>query len=116
MERRRDIKELDSYFIKLLEKTKNQYTINGANRTPGIINLTLHKTKSPSFIINLDKEGYGISAGSACASGNMVGSNTLNEMELEPELIKKSYRISFGQFHTKKDIENLVDCINKYIK
>ena len=110
------IKELDCYFIELLDKSKIDYTINGENRAPGIINLTLNKTKSPSFIINLDKEGYAISAGSACASGATTGSTTLIEIGLDSETIKKSYRISFSQFHTKKDLKGLVDCINKYIK
>ena len=109
------LKELDSYFIDLLNKTKIKYTINGLNRAPGIINLSLHSAKPKSFIINLDKEGYAISAGSACASGSIKGSNTLSEIGIIPDLIKKSYRISFGKFHKKKDLRNLVDCINNYI-
>ena len=110
------IKELDSYFIELLENSNIDYTINGENRAPGIINLTLNKTKAPSFIINLDKEGYAISAGSACASGASTGSTTLTEIGLDIDTIRKSYRISFSQFHTKEDLKGLVGCINKYIK
>tara|TARA_Y100000590_G_C15476800_1_gene922401 strand:- start:14 stop:946 length:933 start_codon:yes stop_codon:yes gene_type:complete len=110
------IKKVDSFFLKTLDESNIEYTINGENRIPGIINITLHKTKSPSFIINLDKEGYGISAGSACASGSIKGSNTLKEIDIPIEIAEKSYRISFGKYHSLEDVESLVQSINKHIK
>ena len=109
------MKDLENYFITLLNNNNIDYMINGKNRVPGILNITLQNTNSPSFIINLDKEGYAISSGSACASGSLTGSHTLNEIGLNENTIKKSYRISFGRFHTKEDIKNLSDSISYYI-
>ena len=94
-------------FISLFKKENITYKLNGENRVPGIFNIMLPSTKSPSFIINLDKDGYAISSGSACASGAVKGSHTLDQIGLNDTDIKKSYRISFGKFHTKNDVKNL---------
>ena len=109
------IKKLDNYFIKLLNDNKINYSINGEKRVPGIINITLLNTKSTSFIINLDKEGFAISAGSACASGSVTGSHTLKEIGVKDDSLTKSYRISFGKFHSKTDINELFKLIKKNI-
>ena len=110
------LKDLDTYFTSLLNKNNIDYKINGTNRVPGILNITIPNTHSSSFIINLDREGYAISAGSACASGSIKGSHTLKEIGLSDDDIDKSYRISFGKFHKKDDVENLFHIIAKNIK
>tara|TARA_B100000519_G_C14082410_1_gene362214 strand:- start:97 stop:792 length:696 start_codon:yes stop_codon:yes gene_type:complete len=110
------IKNLDNYFISLIDKSNINYKINGKNRVPGILNITIPNTQASSFIINLDKEGYAISAGSACASGSVKGSHTLREIGLNDNDIDKSYRISFGRFHKKQDVANLFQIIAKNIK
>jgi len=109
------IKELDDYFIGLLDNSSINYSINGEARIPGIINISFLNTKSTSFIINLDKKGFAISAGSACASGSSTGSHTLRELGISDELMSKSYRISFGKFHSKKDIKNLFELIKENV-
>jgi cysteine desulfurase len=110
------IKDLDNYFISLLNQNNINYKINGGNRIPGILNITIPNTQASSFIINLDKEGYAISAGSACASGSVKGSHTLREIGLDDNDIERSYRISFGKFHKKEDVKNLFQIISKNIK
>ena len=112
----RTLKNLDTYFTSLLSCNNINYKINGKNRVPGILNITIPNTSASSFIINLDKEGYAISAGSACASGSIKGSHTLKEIGLNNDEIEKSYRISFGKFHKKNDVENLFHIIAKNIK
>ena len=110
------IKELDDYFIELLNSSNIEYVINGLNRVPGVINLSLLNAKSSAFIINLDRKGFAISAGSACASGASKGSHTLRELGIKSQLMDKSYRISFGKLHSKKDIKSLFELIKKSIK
>ena len=110
------IKNLDKYFISLLDGENIDYKINGETRVPGILNITLPNTSSSSFIINLDRDGYAISAGSACASGSVKNSHTLNEIGLDDNQIVKSYRISFGKFHNKEDVKNLFYVIEKNIR
>ena len=94
----------------------SQLRLNGENRVPGILNITLPNTSSSSFIINLDRDGYAISAGSACASGSVKNSHTLNEIGLSDNQILKSYRISFGKFHNKEDVKNLFYVMEKNIR
>tara|TARA_Y100001970_G_C14180133_1_gene829361 strand:- start:100 stop:1212 length:1113 start_codon:yes stop_codon:yes gene_type:complete len=110
------IKSLENHFINLLNKSKVDYEINGENRAPGILNITLPKTNSQSFIINLDREGYAISAGSACASGSIKGSHTLKEIGLNNTKIKSSYRISFSKYHTYKDVESLFNIMLRHLE
>ena len=100
----------------MLNDSKIEYVINGSNRAPGILNISLLNSKSTAFIINLDRKGYAISAGSACASGANKGSHTLRELGIKSQLMEKSYRISFGKLHTKTDIKNLFELIKKSIK
>ena len=114
-ENMRKVEKLDDYFIDLLNNSNISYLINGEKRIPGIINLSLLNTKSTSFIINLDREGFAISAGSACASGSSIGSHTLKELGIKNSLMNKSYRISFGKLHSKKDIKKLFELIKKNI-
>ena len=108
------IKELEKYFINLIEESQISYKINGEDRVPGVLNITLPNTNTQSFIINLDRSGYAISAGSACASGSIKGSQTLHEIGLKNDAMKSSYRISFGKYHTKNDIKNLFNEIMKH--
>ena len=110
------IKILEKHFLNLMDKSQVNYRINGQNRAPGILNITLPETNSQSFIINLDRQGYAISAGSACASGSIKGSQTLNEIGLSNADMKSSYRISFSKYHTKEDVENLFNAMLKHIK
>ena len=65
---------------------------------------------------NLDKEGYAISAGSACASGSIKGSHTLKEIGVSDVDIEKSYRVSFGKFHRKEDVENLFRALVSHMR
>tara|TARA_B110000116_G_scaffold268885_1_gene283763 strand:- start:78 stop:1190 length:1113 start_codon:yes stop_codon:yes gene_type:complete len=112
----KNIQRLEKYFLSLMDQSQVAYKINGENRVPGVLNITLPKTNFQSFIINLDREGYAISAGSACASGSIEGSHTLKEIGLNDTDIKSSYRISFGKYHTEQDVENLFNTMLKYIK
>mgnify|MGYP001203217389 CR=1 FL=1 len=109
------IKNLDSFFLKSLDKLNIDYKINGGNRMHGIINITIKNTSTPSFVINLDKHGFGISAGSACASGDIKTSTTLKEIGICNETAKRTYRISFGKHHTLEDIDSLANTIYKNI-
>ena len=108
------IKKMEKYFINLIKDSQISYKINGQDRVPGVINITLPNTNAQSFIINLDRSGYAISAGSACASGSIKGSQTLHEIGLKNEAITSSYRISFGKYHTKNDVESLFNEIIKH--
>ena len=110
-----NMKNLDNYFISLLEENNVNYRINGENRVPGILNITLPDTHSPSFIVNLDRDGYAIASGSACASGSLKNSHTLKELGFNDDDIKKSYRISFGKSHNKDDVKNLFKTMIKNI-
>ena len=64
----------------------------------------------------MDREGYAISAGSACASGSINGSHTLKEIGLSNADMKSSYRISFSKYHNHQDVKKLFETMLKYIR
>ena len=107
--------EYETSFFKKMEKMKINYTLNGENRTPGILNITFHDILSQDLVIALDMSGYAISGGSACASGSVNASATLREINMDNESASRTVRISFGKNLTKQNIVGLSDCISEII-
>lgn len=75
---------------------------------PGIVNIELDKIDADSALIVLDMKGFMLSAGSACSSGAISASHVLLALGLSEKEAKRCLRISFGDFTTEKDVENLV--------
>jgi len=107
--------EYETSFFKKMEKMKINYTLNGDNRTPGILNITFHDILSQDLVIALDMSGYAISGGSACSSGSVNASATLREINMDNESASRTVRISFGKNLTKQNIVGLSDCISEII-
>lgn len=109
------VTEYETSFFKKMEKMKINYTLNGDNRTPGILNITFHDILSQDLVIALDMSGYAISGGSACSSGSVNASATLREINMDNESASRTVRISFGKNLTKQNIVGLSDCISEII-
>ena len=107
--------EYETSFFKKMKKMKINYTLNGNNRTPGILNITFHDILSQDLVIALDMSGYAISGGSACSSGSVNASATLREINMDNESASRTVRISFGKNLTKQNIVGLSDCISEII-
>ena len=52
-------------------------------------------------------KGYAISGGSACSSGSVKTSTTLQEIKMDQNLAQRTVRISFGKNLTEEDINGL---------
>ena len=91
------LSNLESLFLKNLKNEKIRYKINGKNLIGGILNITFHDILSQDLVIALDIKGYAISGGSACSSGSVKTSTTLQEIKMDQNLAQRTVRISFGK-------------------
>ena len=74
-------------------------TVVIAAASPRVANttcLSLPGVRAETLVIALDLEGYAVSAGAACSSGKVKGSEVLRAMGLEPEVAAGAVRVSLG--------------------
>jgi len=111
------IKNLTDQFLDILKENGLDFSQNGKNTIPGVINLTFPNVDAQTLVMSLDMAGVAVSAGSACSAGTVKVSGTLVEMGLNREAAACSIRISFGKYHTIEDIEfvagKICDIISK---
>jgi cysteine desulfurase len=87
--------------------------LNGhpTERLPGTCNLCFHNIESESIVLGLDLKGIGVSAGSACTSGNVEPSYVLVAMGLPLDWAMGSVRCSLGRGTTAEDIEYVIESV-----
>ena len=83
--------------------------LNGAHEAPHILNLSIPGVPTQNSINLLQDAGICVSAGSACAKGHR--SYTLTAMNLSPETIDSSFRISLSRETTQEDMDALLQGI-----
>ncbi len=69
--------------------------------------------KAETLLMNLDLEGFAVSAGSACSSGKVGRSHVLDAMGVAPELAACAIRISSGWNTTEHHITIFIAVLNK---
>ena len=86
--------------------------LNGhpTERLPGTCNMCFRGVESESIVLGLDLKGIGVSAGSACTSGNVEPSYVLVAMGVPLDWAMGSVRCSLGRGTTAEDIDYVVDC------
>ena len=92
----------------LVEKvsTMEGVQINGAHEAPHILSLSIPGVPTQNTINILQDAGICVSAGSACAKGHR--SHVMTAMNLAPEVIDGSFRVSLSRNTTKEDIDALI--------
>ncbi len=83
--------------------------INGAHDAPHILSLSIPGVPTQNTINILQDRGICVSAGSACAKGHR--SHTLTAMNLPPEVMDSSFRISLCKDTTPADMDALLSGI-----
>ncbi|MDB6026886.1 MAG: Cysteine desulfurase [Verrucomicrobiales bacterium] len=63
------------------------------------------------WVVKLDKQGFAVSTGSACASGTEQPSHVLDAMDLSPSEITNTVRFSAGWETSEGDWKRLLECI-----
>ncbi len=85
--------------------------LNGhpTRRVPGTCNICFRHVESESIVLGLDLKGIGVSAGSACTSGNVEPSYVLVAMGVPVEWSIGAVRHSLGRTTTAADIDYVIE-------
>jgi len=85
-------------------------------RLPGTASLLFRHVESESIVLGLDLKGVGVSAGSACTSGNVEPSHVLVAMSIPLEWAMGAVRCSLGRTTTAEDIDYVVECLEPLVR
>lgn len=98
-------KELLNKLISELCKLEG-VTINGTHEAPHILSISIPGVPTQNSINILQESGICVSAGSACAKGHR--SHVMTAMNLAPEVIDGSFRVSLSRDTTEEDMDALI--------
>ena len=87
--------------------------INGTHEAPHILSLSIPGVPTQNSINILQDAGICVSAGSACAKGHR--SHVMEAMNLPPEVIDGSFRVSICRDTTEADLSALVQGISSIL-
>jgi cysteine desulfurase len=111
VEEGRRLTELRERLWEGLARRIPEVRLNGhpTERVPGTCNVCFRHVESESIVLGLDLKGIGVSAGSACTSGNVEPSYVLVAMGVPVEWAMGAVRHSLGRSTTAQDIDYVVD-------
>ena len=100
----------DELEVKLLNSVPDLVVIGRkSRRLPNTSCFALPGWKSELQVIQLDLDGYSISAGSACSSGKVGDRNALRSLGLPEDITGSAVRVSFGPSTLKGDVLGFAD-------
>ena len=105
-------KELLGKLVVALESMEG-VVLNGAHEAPHILSISVPGVPTQNSLNILQDKGICVSAGSACAKGHR--SHVLSAMELPPEVIDGSFRVSLCRDTTEEELELLIRTIRDEI-
>ncbi len=85
-------------------------------RLPSTLNVSFKGIESESLILGLDLKGVGVSAGSACSSGNLEPSYVLTAMGVPAELGMAAARFSLGRGTTQDEIDYVLEVLPRVVE
>jgi cysteine desulfurase len=91
--------------------------LNGhpTDRLPNNASFCIPDTEGESLIISLDLEGFAVSSGSACTSGETEPSQVLLALGLDRELAKGSLRVTVGRATTEGGVDAFVVALQRVV-
>lgn len=93
-------------------------TIFGAGapeRLPNTVQFGIQGWDGEALLMALDRAGYAVSSGSACASGSGEPSHVLLAMGYEPDVAKSAIRVSFGQGNTVEEVQGFITALKQIV-
>ncbi len=105
-EKLRHMEALKQRCLTLLGEKVPQAVVLGSHQAPHIISLAVPGVRSQGLIGCLQEKKIYVSAGSACARGHR--SHVMEAMNIAPELIDGSIRVSFCYDSTMEQVETFV--------
>jgi cysteine desulfurase len=82
-----------------------------AARLPNTCQFALDGWDGEALLMHLDRRGFAVSSGSACASGSGEPSHVLLAMGVPAAMAKGAVRVSFGQGNSAAEVEQFLDAV-----
>ncbi|WP_438318588.1 IscS subfamily cysteine desulfurase [Sporosarcina sp. FA9] len=102
-------------FLSILSNYPKLFTVYNCQDTkkqlPQIIGLRVHNMEGQLMMLELNRNGFAISTGSACKVGQQSSSKVMMALQIEPQRAREFIRISFGKSTTFESVEKLANCI-----
>ena len=76
-----------------------------AERLPNNASFCFSGTQGEALVVSLDLEGFSVSSGSACTSGDTEPSHVLLALGLPREVAQGSLRVTLGRDTTEHDVD-----------
>ena len=93
--------------------------LNGRESTEesayNIINVSFKNTDNELLAMQLDREGFAVSTGSACSSGKVKVSRILKACGIADDWARGTLRISLGRMTTKEEIEEFKKVLSQSV-
>lgn len=86
---------------------------DGAPRLSNTTQFALEGWDGEALLMHLDRRGYAVSSGSACASGSGEPSHVLLAMGVEPMLAKGAVRVSLGKDSQVAEVDGLLRALDE---
>lgn len=77
-------------------------------RLPNTVQFSVAGYDGETLVMNLDRKGFSVSSGSACASGGREPSPVLLAMGVDADTARGAVRISLGQGNSEADVDALL--------
>jgi len=87
-----------------------------ADRLPNTVMFSVPGIDGEALLLNLDRAGFAVSSGSACASHRKGPSHVLIAMGIAPEVAQGSIRVSVGMGTTAADIDAFAAALEAQIE
>src|SRR2546430_2999428 len=84
-------------------------------RLPNNASFCISGTDGESLIVALDLEGFAVSSGSACTSGETEPSQALLALGMDRELAKGSLRVTVGRSPTEAQVDRFIDALSRVV-
>ena len=106
----------DAFEAAVCSALRSNVTGAGAKRLPNTTHLTFDPEVGPDLVIALDREGYAVSAGSACTSGSESPSHVLLAMGMPSDRARTAIRVSLGSETTRHELDAFLGALKNLIE
>jgi cysteine desulfurase len=86
----------------------------GAQRLPNTLQFALAGYDGEALLMQLDRKGFAVSSGSACASGLGEPSHVLIGMGLDRDTAKGAIRVSLGKDNTAAEVDQFLQALGSF--
>jgi cysteine desulfurase len=86
-----------------------------AERLPNTVQFGLAGYDGEALVMNLDRKGFAVSSGSACASGGREPSPVLTAMGVDADTARSAVRVSLGRGNTEADVDGFIEALGNLV-